>query len=284
LLSLALAILAVFASGCSSSDGSADIIPAVKVNLLDADTDDGGSLPDAPSTRPGPTRTLGSPLCNASMWNGCYPDHTKINANDCNLSADGGAFNVASGNDLGPPACHVMRANVDAGVEPVCTAAGTAKDGVRCNGPTDCASGYECVADGRCQPYCCTGDCLRPDEFCDIQPTTADPALRVPVCMPIDSCGLLDSDGGTCAPTETCAVVRADDGVTGCVAVGPRRAGDECNTDHCARGLTCLGTSADKNCYTLCHTAPRTVECGTPKQTCKGGIPLFPVPGIGICE
>ncbi len=231
-------------------------------------------------------QTEGSPLCNASSWMGCYPDNTNTGkASDCNSSPDVRDDAGIPGYDNSQSACHVQRASNDAGVQPVCTASGSSTDGMACGGPTDCAPGYECIGDGKCQPYCCKGTCSQPDQFCDIQPTATDPGLKVPVCMPIQSCGLLDSVGAACPSTDTCAVVRSDTGATGCVAVGPKQAGDDCNTADCARGLTCLGAPAEKTCYILCHTVERTTECAsTPKQTCKGGIPLFPMPGIGICE
>ncbi len=291
-LATLLACSTLIGVGCSSAGVSSDIGPFAAVAELDASVDVGASPPpqgpaqggDIP--RPALPKNFGSPLCNASVWMGCYPDRARMNTNDCSpLLDDGGGANLsASGELAAPQACHVQRAATDVGVAPVCLPAGAGTDGMPCTTPTDCAAGYECVGEGRCQPYCCTGDCTRHDQFCDIQPTLADPALRVPVCVPIHACGLLDTDGGTCAPNETCAVATRD-GVTSCVAVGPKRSGEECDTDHCEHGLTCLGTSAQKNCYILCHTAPRTTECGaTSKQVCKGGMPLFPVPGVGICQ
>jgi hypothetical protein len=285
---LTIAPTIAFAVGCtvgsSNSAGSNDQTTVVTPAGMTMDTDSG--VADAPTSRPSNSRVLGSPLCNASGWMGCYPDNTRgIRARDCDLTADAGAFDAAAWDTI-PLACHVEHAANDAGVAPVCTPAGglTESDPEHCTGPTDCAAGYECVAGGKCQPYCCAGECSHQDEFCDIQTTFADPSIRVPVCMPIDPCGLLDSSGGSCPPNQTCAVVR-DDGATSCVAVGPREAGDDCSTDHCARGLVCLGTSVERSCYILCHMAPHTTECAsTPKQTCKGGIPLSPVAGIGICQ
>jgi hypothetical protein len=283
---------AVIAIGCASSDANpAGLSETATITPPEAGADEvgGGSFNAGPSmpARPPVAQTVGSPLCNASVWMGCYPDNGKsARASDCNVSPDvrtydGGGF----GYDNAQAACHVQRANNDAGVQPVCTPSGAGTDGMACSQPTDCAPGYECVLDGRCQPYCCKGECAHSNLFCDIQPIAADTALKVPVCMPIQSCGLLDSDGGSCPTGETCAVVRADTGATSCVAIGPRQAGEDCNTANCARGLTCLGAPGGKTCYILCHTGPRAAECAsTPKQTCKGGIPLFPVPGVGICE
>jgi hypothetical protein len=316
-----LAAMAVHAIGCSSSAPTAVVSATAMVTPPEAGTDDAGTpegpdgsanasasagastdagviLPLPPSERPQTgqsqagqpqteqPQTEGSPLCNASSWMGCYPDNTKTGkASDCNPSPDVRDDAGISGYDNSQSACHVQRASNDAGVQPVCTASGSNTDGMACGGPTDCAPGYECIGVGKCQPYCCKGTCSQPEQFCDIQPTATDPGLKVPVCMPIQSCGLLDSAGAACPPTDTCAVVRSDTGATGCVAVGPKQAGENCNTADCARGLTCLGAPAEKTCYILCHTGERTTECAsTPKQTCKGGLPLFPIPGIGICE
>jgi hypothetical protein len=306
-----LAAMAAAAIGCSGPAPNLGLTATAMVAPPDAGTDNaavGSAAPTAiPINLPTPeenervgaaapapmrpqyqSQTEGSPLCNASDWMGCYPDDAKTTrATDCGASPDArGNDGGASGDDgVTQSACHVQRSSDDAGVRPVCTASGSSTDGMMCSGPTDCAPGYECVGTGKCQPYCCKDACSRPDQFCDIQPTAKDPALKVPVCMPIQTCGLLDSGGAACPDNATCAVVRFDTGATGCVAIGPSQAGDQCNTVNCARGLTCLGTPGEKSCYILCHTGERTTECAsTPKQTCKGGIPLFPNPGIGICE
>jgi hypothetical protein len=86
------------------------------------------------------------------------------------------------------------------------------------------------------------------------------------------------SEGGTCAPNETCAVARFENGATSCVPTGNAVAGQSCVSDHCAQGLMCLGGL----CYTLCHTAA-PVECSA-SQSCVGGLPLFADPGIGVCQ
>jgi hypothetical protein len=289
------AIVMTVMTGCAHSTADSTLVIATLPGP-GAGEDDGGMMQDSSAGASEPS-TQGSPLCNASAWMGCYPDYAKsARSSGCTLSSpsfrasDGGAspsFRASDGgwgNDFAEPACHVQRANNDAGVQPVCTPSGANGDGMSCGAPSDCAPGYECVGEGKCQPYCCAGECDHSDQFCDIQPVVDDPLLSVPVCMAIHSCGLLDIGGGSCPANETCAVVR-DTGATSCVAIGPKQAGDECNTANCARGLTCLGPPGQKSCYILCHTGQRAAECaGTPKQICKGGIPLFPVPGIGICE
>jgi hypothetical protein len=97
--------------------------------------------------------------------------------------------------------------------------------------------------------------------------------------MPVQECTLLEIL--QCPAAETCAVVR-DDGTTSCVAIGSALAGQSCETDHCAGGLVCLGTPGTRSCYVLCHTGS-TKECAGPEK-CQGGLPLFPDPGVGICQ
>jgi hypothetical protein len=98
--------------------------------------------------------------------------------------------------------------------------------------------------------------------------------------MPLKPCRLLDDvgDAGTCAPSETCAVVWDENGTTSCVPVGEAHAGESCETRHCAAGLMCLG----RQCLTLCHTA-NPVQCAA-GQICTGGLPVFPDPLVGVCD
>jgi hypothetical protein len=283
LLGVAVPVIAV---GCTVQSDSPNAGPTTVVMspAVDASVDD--ASPDVP-TGAASKPNIGSPLCNAARWKGCYPDDpSTANAKDCSLAPDGGVDDASGGYGNAQLACRVQRAHGDAGVQPACTPSGSATDGDYCGDPSDCAPGFECVGSGVCRHYCCAGDCASRNEFCDIQPMASDLATKVPVCLPIHSCSLLNqsSTPDLCPTGETCAVVR-DNGATSCVAAGKRQAGDECDTGHCARSLVCLGTAGDRRCYTLCHTAPGANDCAsTPKQMCKGGLPLFPVPGIGICE
>jgi hypothetical protein len=279
--------LAALVAGCGSSSSSPSTGQTNHVIPPPPDGDEDGGI--APVPLDGSVRiVVGSPLCNATFASVCYPDFP-TNAKSCGLAPDGGAFNVSGGNDDAPLACHVQRADNAAGVAPTCTPRGMQTDTSPggCTQPSDCRETYECVGSGTCRSYCCDGQCPDPTEFCDIQPTVADPTLHVPVCMPIRSCGLLDqaSDAGSCnSRSQTCAVVR-ENGATGCVAIGRKQAGEECDTEHCGRGLVCLGPSGQRRCYILCHTGPGSTECAsTARQTCLRSAPLFPVPGIGICE
>ncbi len=221
----------------------------------------------------------GNPLCNASPFvGGCYPD-LATTAQACGYdSSDSGptaSQTIAVDTPLG---CYVQ-STADAGLEPKCAPAGPGLDGTACTLGTDCAPGRECVGEGTCRHYCCAGNtACELDEFCDIQPTTQDPGIMVPVCMPQAPCALL---GGTCPTGEACQVVR-ENGATSCVTAGPAQVGADCDTDHCAAGLVCLGATGARRCYTLCHTVTM-VECAE-GQTCTGGLPLFTDPTVGWCH
>jgi hypothetical protein len=237
---------------------------------------------------------MGNPLCQYSTSGSlCSPDSFSVCApTGSGAPADAGLAD-AYGGYAAVFGCHVAPAMVavpDAtsaallttpAVAPACLPAGLGVDGVPCDSPSDCAPGYECVGTnhGACRHYCCgssTPACLLSD-FCDVQQTVQAPMLTVPVCMPIQPCQLLPN---SCPSNETCAVVR-EDGTKSCVAVGNATAGQSCDTQHCASGLVCLGTTGARTCYTLC--AMKANSCTAP-QTCKGGPPLFVDPGVGICE
>ena len=102
--------------------------------------------------------------------------------------------------------------------------------------------------------------------------------MEVPVCMPAHPCDLLQP--GTCPSGQTCAVVR-EDGSLSCVEVGAAPAGKSCQTEHCASDLVCLG-AATRTCYALCQVG-KSNQCPA-SQTCKGGLPLFVDPSVGVCQ
>jgi hypothetical protein len=270
-------------SDAFSTGGSSTVMNKPDAATADAGVD--GAADDATIDGPAAPVYQGNPLCNASRAiGGCYPDDpiTPINAAACN--PDGGA------SDSGALACHVQAA-ADGTNHAVCVAAGVGTSGTKCAGPSDCAPGLECVGSGTCRPYCCSGESRcdasdggPSDQFCDIQPALGAAGTQVPVCMRIRSCSLstqLNSLAGPlrCGQNETCAVVR-DDGATSCVAIGHAMAGEECDTDHCTTGLVCLGTPGQRRCYELCLTHDSDASA----CVCKGGLPLFPDPGVGICQ
>jgi hypothetical protein len=120
------------------------------------------------------------------------------------------------------------------------------------------------------------------NQFCDVEPLAFSMATKVPVCMPVHHCELLGTSLTNCPAAETCSVVR-EDGATSCVGIGTAKAGDSCESVHCAAGLACLGVPGKRTCFQLCHTTsmPPSGECG-PNLVCKGGAPLFTA-AFGIC-
>jgi len=289
----ALAAPTALLGGCSISTGS---FPSggtrTVINASDAATADGGDA-NIPQETPSAgssagdavaaTPYEGSPLCNASRSTACYPDDPTTSL-FCKLAPDGGPYSATSGYDDAVLACHVQSSASGAAAQPICTPAGAGTSGSACLGAADCAAGFECIGSGTCQHYCCRGeDACDTNQFCDIQPTAAPPQTKVPVCMPVrppTGCQLLNAT--SCSVGQTCAVVRLN-GATSCVAIGSASVGDPCYEEHCGRGMVCLGSSAQRRCYQLCQTAVPADTC-TAKQTCKGGLPLFPSPEFGVCQ
>jgi hypothetical protein len=274
-----------FAVGCGSSANPGVVIgDAGTLRPYEPDASDAGYAvaafgPSEAATAVAPA-DQGSPLCNASPYvGGCYPDlPTTAQACGYDLSEGGASTTPALAIDT-PLGCYVQM-TPDAGLEPTCAPAGPGVDGASCSEGTDCAPGLECVGQGTCRHYCCAGNTACDlDEFCDIQPTTQNPGTMVPVCMPQTPCALLEE--GACPSGEACQVVR-ENGATSCVTVGPAHVGDDCDTDHCAAGLVCIGATGARRCYTLCHTVTM-VECAQ-GQTCTGGLPLFTDPTVGWCH
>jgi hypothetical protein len=290
--SLFVALLLATVPGCSGSGGSASgSTPEIQTytnpssSVPTATVDAGMIVGDAGATA---AAHEGNPLCNASHFGGaCYPDDPPT-AKSCGLT-DGDAeaeAPVSLGCRVTPAPATAQSAGgpLDA-VQPACFPAGIGTDGTDCTDGSDCLPGYDCVGGGTCRRYCCEGDSICPSTyFCDVQPLVQAQSVPVPVCMPIQHCTLLDgnSGGADCPADDTCAVVRPENGMTGCVEVGTARAGQSCESEHCARGLTCVGAWGDQVCYTLCHTAS-AAECST-GQACDGGFPMFPDPAFGICE
>jgi hypothetical protein len=236
---------------------------------------DGGQRVDAAATNP-----KQSPLC---------PDITPstCNPNESNTANEGGTptekctslLNLDAG-DGGPYACHV--AKVNGNVEFVCLAEGQSRES--CVSPQSCTAGYECIGEdtGTCRRYCCDFVSCDSASFCDPQPIFKSSDVKVPVCMPIAQCKLL-SDG---CPNQTCAVVDEQRGLTSCVDVGPRGVGDECETDHCAKDLVCLGTMGSRKCFKLCDMTGGASMYDCPSgQHCKANSVIFPTAdNVGICQ
>jgi hypothetical protein len=281
---LLLAAAGVPVAGCNA--GAVTAAGSFTVSNVGArDGGDSGELEVDAGSESLPAEVLqGSPLCNA-LPTSCYPDHPTT-AKACGEAPDGGAYSPTGGYDNTAFACRVVATLLDAATtsqNPSCAPAGPAGDGSWCKSSSECQPAFDCVGSGTCQQYCCSGnaECVA-DQFCDIQPTVQLPSVAVPVCMPIhpaSGCTLLDATA--CPAGETCAVVR-EDGATSCVAVGDAKAGDGCDTGHCAAGLVCLGTSGSRSCFPLCMTS--TAGSCAAGQQCRGGLPLFPDPAVGICS
>jgi hypothetical protein len=281
---LAAIVLAAAGLAVAACDASA-ITPSgssTVANVSARDGGDAGELAVDAASEILPAAVLqGSPLCNA-VPTSCYPDHPTT-AKACGEAPDGGPYSPTGGYDNVVFACRVIATPQAASQNPSCAPAGPAGDGSWCKSGSECQPAFDCVGSGTCQQYCCSGndECVA-DQFCDIQPTVASPSAEVPVCMPIHpagGCKLLDATA--CPAAKTCAVVR-DDGATSCVSIGAATVGGECDTDHCAAGLVCLGTSGSRTCFLLCSTS---TAAGCPAgQECRGGLPLFPDPTVGICS
>lgn len=279
------ALGAACSSSSSSSNGGVTLVyTPLPPDASDASEEPATPLADAATTAPNPIQ--GSPLCNSSPASGlCYPDDPAT-AKACGSAPDGGAFDPGADYDGAILGCHVVsEGGSPPAPAPACLTSGTGADGGACDASADCIATQECVGTGTCRRYCCSAPC-DPQDFCDTQLETQNPALLVPVCVPIRPCGLLDesTDAAACPASETCTafVGSTGAGLTTCVAVGQARAGDSCDLQHCAQGLVCLGMWGEKRCYALCHTDAGT-DC-PPTQTCTGGLPLFPNPGIGLCQ
>jgi hypothetical protein len=219
-------------------------------------------------------------------------------------SADGGTGLApgdldASGTDVGDAtalesgACRLTSTSTgtsgDRGIGFSCGLSGAGVDGDSCASGDACKAGFECVRDpklssaGVCRQYCCTGTCPGgtgtgngTGTFCDIQFARTS-GLKVPVCMPVRSCKLLSAS--ICGSTQTCAVVRDNDGTTGCVDLGPAAVGQSCEQVHCDTGLTCLGVPGTRKCSQLCS---KELPCPTGER-CLSSPPTFKEPGVGIC-
>jgi hypothetical protein len=305
LLGGAFAAAALACSNISlSSDASgAPAAVAPPLNDLDAtatgDGNAGGSLP--PDASPA-TSDSGAPMLegNALCNYGSSPDASHTCRPDDSFSCadpDAGAADAALV-DAAPPlsACHVVHSS--GATSQACSASGPGGDGAQCQTGTDCQPSFECVGSpGRCRHYCCNGDksCNSPgpQAFCDVQAiaswdfdastdAAAGPTYLVPVCMPVSKCGLLQPK--QCPDGQTCALVK-DDGSTSCVAIGPAKAGESCDVNHCEEGLTCLGSGpSGRICYQLCRVDPTQPNPCPAMQTCTSSSQIFTDPSYGLCQ
>jgi hypothetical protein len=286
-LALLVALLvpgAALIAACSSasSDLASPAGGAALIHGYESETDasDAGVGPDAaenPSSV-GTQVAQGNAICHASKTMGCYPD-TVVDA--CDLPDDGGAADAATDGAAAYPAgCHVIT-DATGMLQTKCLP--SKLQGMyasTCSQSTDCSPGWECVSEGTCRHYCCSGNSSCSDnQFCDVQPTAQYPNIIVPVCVAEMPCTLIDIDG--CPTGEQCSVVK-EDGTTSCVAIGPQGDGQSCDLEHCAHGYVCLGPTGSRQCAPLCYTA--SVGSCTNGRTCVGTLPLFTNPLVGACQ
>ena len=187
-----------------------------------------------------------------------------------------------------PYACHVAHNPAGPGVAPVCMPEGTTTG--TCTQSAQCHAGYECTGDGanldgQCRRYCCEADACDPKSFCDVQPIVASAGIMVPVCMPLATCDLLSQSTYQC-PGQQCGIALDSKGLElkTCLDIGPRGIGENCETDHCQKDLTCLGTPGARTCFQLCDTTKGATGFGCPMgETCKASGTTFKGGNVGIC-
>lgn len=256
----------------------------------------------------------GSPLCGVALTgdagSACDPDNGACTppASPATASLDAAVSpEAADGGDAGVGrfGCRVTAVHAEAGVvsvAPVCKAAGDGKNESTCQGSSDCAPGFECVVDasrthadgaatsGVCRRYCCDNICPGERSFCDIE-TTLGGSIAVPVCVARPA--TVAPDGG--APCEllndtscgavglACQVVNPDTGQVACVTPGTATAGQSCEVQKCAKGLSCiLGYFPERRCAQLCNDDRDDCPSG---QTCAPNAELSSVnAGIGVCS
>lgn len=295
------------AVGLACSDSSVTSMSLGRGEASDAPTAGAGgstsfNTSDAASADHAPPS--GSPLCGVTPGR-CLPDDDgqttlAFGAAMCVERVDGGATADAEMEKAEPDtdteaptttrACRIVHDD-EGSFAPTCTSGSadwSGVDGVSCSDAADCAPGFDCAfgAQGSvCRRYCCAGSCAGQSSrnggptFCDVQ-TLMRPSgdgVKAPVCMPVKTCKLLRD--GECSALETCAVIN-EKGDTGCVALGDAKAGASCDAEHCAAGLTCLGSPGDRRCYELCKVDDAT--CG-PSQTCTTGS-VFQDTTFGVCK
>jgi hypothetical protein len=277
---------AAFASGTDSNGGATGEDGGAAPPSSLGGSSSGGSA-DAGTTRP---TYKSNPLCAVGYQGTCDPQSD--NSVDCLSLLDAGAAaeDAASPDASATPAphyaCHVAR-DPNGGVAPVCMPEGN-QTGV-CTQSAQCMAGHECVGDGsnvdaQCRRYCCKSDACDVTSFCDVQPIVGLTGTMVPVCMPVATCELL-SVGPTQCPGQQCGI--ALDGkdleIKTCLDIGPRGVGDDCETDHCAKDLTCLGAPGARKCFALCDTSKGTTHGCPMGQSCQSSGTTFKGGSVGIC-
>lgn len=197
----------------------------------------------------------------------------------CSVGGDGCEQGAAGGQ---PQAMSCQLAPEEGVAAPECGPVGTFAEGEPCNSADNCVAGLGCAATpnggGVCRSYCC-GDveACPTNTYCEPQEMAEDtintPRLKIPVCIPVSPCELLNEK--SCTPPLACTIVRAD-GTTSCVMPGTGALNEPCP---CAAGYVC--SKLLNTCLKLCDTDMPEVYCGG-EMSCLGGNAGFP-PGFGVC-
>jgi hypothetical protein len=171
--------------------------------------------------------------------------------------------------------CQLVAAD-GGGVSAQCRNAGASGDGDPCTEASDCSAELGCISTGVtpiCRPYCCDGlETCPMDTYCVAQPMANATQNQIPVCVPAQSCILLESG---CGPGGACQIVR-ESGTTSCVTPGAGTAGSACP---CAAGFTC--SWAEGTCVKLCTPSTQGTDC-LANQYCQTGVQPYPL-GYGYC-
>ena len=249
-------------------DASAGLgIPeGAKDTELPSGTGSGSGSTSSGVVLPPPDNTVGATSFAAMCGGGCMSGDAM---SACPLPMD----------PAGPPtSCQLVP--VKGGVEAACLPAGVFQQGEPCESTANCAPGLGCARRdsnvGVCLPYCCNDiESCGADTYCtpaDMADDAINPQpVRIPVCVPVVPCKLLDDS--MCTQGRTCTLVRAD-GTTSCVEPGLGKEGEGCP---CAAGHVCVLSS--NTCRQLCHVGGNDCTNG---GVCQGGSAGFPS-GIGLC-
>jgi hypothetical protein len=188
----------------------------------------------------------------------------------------GGNPNMSGSSSSGGSIIACQLVSVDSKVTAQCNPVGLYGVGDPCEKVDHCGAGLGCVTNtggGVCREYCCgdVEDCPS-DTYCATVRMT-EAAEKVPVCIPVTKCTLLDNS--ICKNGQVCTIVR-DDGTTSCIDEGPGQLGQGCP---CADGYVC--SKINNTCLKLCHVGNDAVDCAG-GGTCQSGVSGYPE-GIGIC-
>jgi len=202
----------------------------------------------------------------------------------CDPQSDTACTSADAGDasDAAPEACHMVVEGQQ--TASMCLNAGTGTDGTSCTVNTQCAAGFECVANngdggtvGTCRHYCCEDSpcTAMTDEsityFCDIATEVQPSSEKVPVCFVVSPCMPL-GQGTQCYYGQVCTIVEIDNSkslVATCDTEGTGALGDSCETEQCMSGMACIGATGQRTCQQLCngdHPCPGSMTCNMQSQ------------------